>query len=107
MKHVFTASTMSADQEIVKTLLEEANIPSMIRNEHLAMALGELAPSDCSPEVWIMNDEDYPRAREIVDALRNAKVETPEDWTCPDCREPIEGQFTSCWNCGSERNSDA
>ena len=105
MKHVFTATTMSADQEIVKGLLNEANIPCMIRNEQLAMALGELAPSDCSPEVWILNDEDYPRAREIVEALRNARVETCDAWICPGCGEGIEGQFTSCWNCGSERSA--
>jgi hypothetical protein len=76
MKHVFTATTMSADQEVVKGLLEEANIPCMIRNEQLAMALGELAPSDCSPEVWILNNVDYPRARAIVEALRNSREET-------------------------------
>jgi hypothetical protein len=103
MKHVFTATSMSADQDFVEGLLGEAGIPCMIRNEHLAMALGELAPSDCSPEVWILNDEDYPRAKEIVEALRNAKVETHAAWICPGCGEAIEGQFTSCWNCGSER----
>lgn len=103
MKHVFTATTMSADQDVVKGLLDEAGIPCMIRNEHLAMALGELAPSDCSPEVWILNDEDYPSARDIVEALRNAKVETPDAWNCPGCGEAIEGQFTSCWSCGKER----
>ena len=103
MKLVFTANTMSANQEIVKGLLEKAKIPCIVRNEYLSMAAGELAPADCSPEIWIMNDEDYPRAKAIVDALRNAKVETPDAWTCPNCGEPIEGQFTSCWKCGSER----
>ena len=103
MKHVFTATTMSADQEIVKRLLEEAKIPCMIRNEHLSMALGELAPAQCSPEIWILNDQDYPRAKAIVDAVRHAEVETHDPWVCPDCGEAIEGQFTSCWNCGRER----
>lgn len=102
MKHVFTATTMSADQEIVKSLLEKAKIPCMVRNEHLSMALGELAPSECSPELWILNDEDYPRAKEIVDAWRNAKTETRDPWICR-CGEAIEGQFTSCWKCGRER----
>jgi rubredoxin len=105
MKHVFTATTMSADQEIVKGLFDEANIPCMIRNDQLAMGPGELAPSDCAPEVWILNDEDYPRAKEIVEAVRNAKVEIPDAWTCPSCGEAIEGQFTSCWNCGRERKT--
>ena len=102
MKHVFTATTMSADQEIVKGLLDEAKIPCMIRNEHLSMALGELAPANCSPEIWIQNDEDYPRAREIVDGLRKAEIENHGPWVCR-CGETIEGQFTSCWNCGRER----
>ena len=69
MKYVFTANTMSADQEIVKGLLEEADIPCLIRNEYLSP--GE-APF-ISPELWILNDEDYPRAREIVDAWRERR----------------------------------
>ena len=103
MKRVFTATAMSADQEIVKGLLDEAGIPSMIRNEHLAMALGELAPGDCSPQIWILNDEDYARAKEIVDDLRTSNVKTAQPWICSDCGEAIEGQFTSCWNCGNDR----
>lgn len=103
MKRVFTSNAMSADQEIVKSLLDEAGIPCMIRNEFPSGALSELTPSEASPEVWIMNDEDYAKAREIVDALQNATVEIQEAWSCPGCREEIEGQFTSCWNCGSER----
>ena len=107
MKHVFTANIMSADQEVVKGLLDEASIPCMIRNDQLAMGPGELAPSDCSPEVWILNDEDYSRAREIVETVRNAKVEPSEAWICPACGEEIEGQFTSCWNCGREHHFDS
>jgi hypothetical protein len=102
MKLVFTASAMSADQEVVKSLLEEAKIPCAIRNEYLSMALGELAPSECSPEIWIQNDEDYQRAKEIVDAWRNAEDETHDPWVCR-CGETIEGQFTSCWKCGTDR----
>jgi hypothetical protein len=93
---------MSADQEALKSLLEEAGIPCMIRNEYLSSALSELAPADSSPEVWIMNDEDYPRAREIVNGFRNTGIENRGPWMC-DCGEASEGQFTSCWNCGKER----
>jgi hypothetical protein len=102
MKLVFTANTMSADAEIVKSMLEEAKIPCAIRNEYLSMALGELAPSECSPEIWIQNDEDYLKAKGIVDAWRNAEVETHDSWVCR-CGETIEGQFSSCWNCEGER----
>ena len=94
---------MSADQEIVKDILDDAGIPCMVRNEHLAMAFGELVSSHCSPEIWILNDEDYARANEIVNALRTANAETYDAWTCSGCREAIEGQFTSCWKCGKDR----
>jgi Putative prokaryotic signal transducing protein len=102
MKLVFTANRMSADQEIVKSLLDKADIPCAIRNEYLSMALGELPIGECSPELWILNDEDYPRAKEIVDAWRNVEIEDHGPWVCR-CGETIEGQFTSCWKCGMER----
>ena len=104
MKRVFTANIIAGDQEIVKGLLEKAKIPCTIRNEYLSMALGELAPSECSPEVWIQNDADFSRAAKIVDAWRTAEVEIHDPWTCR-CGEAIEGQFTSCWKCGRERKT--
>jgi hypothetical protein len=104
MKHVFTANTMSADQEIVKRLLEKAKIPCMVRNEYLSMAAGEIPFTPA--ELWILNDEDYPRAKEIVNAWQNAKMENHGPWVCR-CGETVEGQFTSCWKCGRERSGNA
>lgn len=102
MKRVFTATTMSGDQLMLKSLLDDANIPCMIRNENLSTALGELPLAECSPEIWIQNDEDYPRAKEIVDGWRKAEIENHGPWVCR-CGETIEGQFTSCWYCARER----
>jgi hypothetical protein len=102
MKRVYTANTMSSDQEIVKDLLEEANIPCMVRNENLSTALGELPFTECSPEIWIQNDDDYLRATEIVEGWRNAEFEDHGPWLCR-CGETIEGQFSSCWKCGRDR----
>jgi len=102
MKRVYTANVMSADQGIVKGLLDEAAIPCMVRNENLSTALGESPFTECTPEIWILNDSDFDRATEIVDAWRNAEVENPGAWLCR-CGETIEGQFTSCWNCDRDR----
>jgi Putative prokaryotic signal transducing protein len=101
MKYVFTATTLSPDNEMLKSILEKADIPCMIRNEYLSMAAGEIP--FIPPELWILNDEDYPRAKEIVDTWRTAKIENHGPWVCPRCHEEIEGQFTSCWKCGRER----
>jgi hypothetical protein len=102
MRRVYSANILSGDQEIVKDLLEDAKIPCMVRNEHLSMALGELAPSECSPELWIQNDADFFRAMEIVEQWRTSTAENDGPWVCR-CGETIEGQFTSCWKCGSDK----
>jgi hypothetical protein len=106
MKRVFTANTHSGDQEILKDLLEQAEIPCLVRNADLSMALSELTPMESGPEIWILNDEDLPRAGEILGEWRAAAVEDPGPWVCP-CGEALEGQFTSCWKCGRERLKDA
>lgn len=100
MKYVFTATAMGPDFEIIESLLEQANIPCLTRNVPLSMANGLIPHSP--PELWILNDEDYPRAIEIVDGWRNAEVEDHSAWVCR-CGETIEGQFTSCWNCNKDR----
>jgi putative signal transducing protein len=104
MKCVFTATTLvdNADIEILKALLDEGDIACMTRNDQLSAALGEVPHADCLPEIWIMNDEDKPKAQAIVDSWRKAKVKTMSAWVCR-CNETIEGQFTSCWKCGRER----
>jgi len=88
------------NNQMFKSLLEEAGIPCLIRNEYLSVAAGEVP--FIPPELWIVNDEDYPRAKAIVDAYRNAKIEPRDSWVCPGCGEMIEGQFTACWKCGGE-----
>ena len=106
MKYIFAATGKydGADNEMLKGLLEEAGIPCMIRNENLAMAMGELPPSE-SPELWIMNDDDFPRAKEMIESWQNAKPEASDPWVCQRCGETIEGQFTSCWNCGADQKT--
>jgi putative signal transducing protein len=106
MKYLFAPNTMSESSEAdaLKILLEKEDIPCLIRNEHLSMAVGEIPPQECLPELWVLNDVDYPRAYELVEAWRSSPVETHSQWLCSDCGETIEGQFTSCWKCGSQRD---
>ena len=94
----------STDVATLKLLLEEQNIQCLIRNEHLSMAEGEIPLQECLPELWVLNDADYPRAYELVETWRNSPVVTHSQWLCADCGETIEGQFTSCWKCGAQRD---
>ena len=105
MKYLFAPTTMidQASVETLKILLEKEDIPCLIRNEHLSMAMGEIPLQESLPELWVLNDVDYARAHELVEAWRSAPVESHSQWVCSSCGEIIEGQFTSCWKCGRQR----
>jgi hypothetical protein len=107
MKYVFASASILElrDIETLKTLLEDDGIPCLIKNENLSMLAGEGAMQDYLPEIWILNDGDYPRAHKLIEAWRNAPIETHDRWLCPGCSETIDGQFTSCWKCGRERRT--
>ena len=107
MKYLFEATNTidGAYVAILQSSLEAIGIPCMIRNEHLSMAKGEIPITECYPELWILNDDDYARANEMVETWRKSRVQIHDAWPCPHCNETIEGQFTSCWKCGQERQA--
>jgi hypothetical protein len=91
-----------AEIEIVRELIEDQGIDCALRNDNLQMAIGSVSAVDTWPEIWILNDPDIDRAREIFSDWQTGEQDTPP-WTCPECGEEVEGQFTSCWRCSVER----
>jgi hypothetical protein len=82
-----------------KNLLAAEGIETQIRNQHLGSIMGEVPFFETWPQLWVVNDLDFDRAVQLIDA---ANVESPtEPWKCPDCGEVNEGQFSICWRCGS------
>ena len=105
MRRVFSANT-PADEgslQLLQSMLKEASIACMVRNETLSIGKGDIPAPECVPELCIMEDKDYSKAQAIVNEWRRANAEPHASWVCSRCRETIEGQFTSCWKCGSER----
>ncbi len=88
----------------LRALLETRGIACVLRNEFLGGAAGELPPHECSPELWVVDEADWVRARQLVEAETGPVDTTP--WTCPGCGEIIEGQFARCWHCGREAPGD-
>lgn len=83
-----------------RNLLESEGIACRIRNEHLGSIVGEMPFVEVWPELWVMNDLEYDRARQLIDAAITA--ESPgRPWRCAACGEENEGQFGACWNCGA------
>jgi hypothetical protein len=84
----------------IRNILEVEGIRSVVRNEILSSAMGEIPPAECQTEVWVVREEDATRAETI---LRNALSRKSEPaWVCA-CGERSEGQFTQCWRCGAYR----
>ena len=81
-------------------LLTSRGIDCVVRNDFLGGGAGELPPNECWPELWVVDDGDWPQARRLVDE-QLAQAEAPP-WRCPGCGETIEGQFARCWHCGRE-----
>jgi len=81
--------------------LRAAGIDCEVRNTVLSGALGEIPFLECAPQVWIRHALDEARARELITQLRSPVVGDP--WTCEQCGEVLEPQFSQCWHCGAGR----
>lgn len=81
-----------------KNILESEGIACELRNEHLGSVMGEVPFVEVWPQLWVVNDLEFDRAKQLLSA--DAMEESPSDpWTCKQCGEQNEGQFAACWNC--------
>lgn len=53
----------------VKNLLKAEGIDCVVRNEYASSGVGDLSPFETWPELWLIRDEDEPRARELIAEL--------------------------------------
>ncbi len=104
MKKLHTFSLADrAEAGLLKELLEQEGVACLIRNEQLFAALGEIPFLECLPELWVVDDDVWPRARQLlINWFKND--ENAAAWTCPSCGEILEGQFGACWKCGQARD---
>jgi hypothetical protein len=61
---------------------------------------------DTSPSVWVLEDSQIESATVIIkryDSGATGGAGITSSWQCPQCTEHVEGQFTACWKCGTDR----
>lgn len=101
MRRVHVARTL-ADAHIVKDALEGAGFACVVHGEHLVGIQGEVPiDADTLPSVWVPESQAERAIRLVADTQGGPSDES--EWTCPECGEEIEGQFTDCWQCGAAR----
>jgi len=82
-----------------KNILVSEGIPAFLKNEHLGSIIGEMPFLEVWPEVWVENDLDYDRAKQLIDAATILEESPSASWRCTNCGEENEGQFAACWSC--------
>lgn len=87
---------------LLRDILAREGIHCVLRNVQLTAAVGEIPFVECCPELWVIDDEAWPRAKMFVDAWFKKDAVAPA-WSCPQCRETLEGHFGACWCCGTIR----
>ena len=86
----------------LKNVLETEGIRCWIKNELLSRLAGEVPFVDCAMELHLLREEDRPRAESLLEVWRRGEAAKPP-WTCAECGERLEGQFSACWKCGAAR----
>ena len=87
-----------------QSVLESNDIPTFMKNQFGTSGAGELPFVEVVPQLWVLNEVDAGRARELVEGLSNPEnQEQPQAWTCPGCGTSQEAAFTHCWKCSTAR----
>ena len=104
MKRLFVSQSL-VEVESLKELLSTDGILCTMRNQQGSSLAGEVPFVEVFPELWVINDADFDRAKELLEEQGSGdEVEGPT-WVCAGCGEKHVGLFTACWKCGHENDA--
>jgi hypothetical protein len=97
MQRLYSAANLP-EAHLVRGLLMAAGIEARVFNEYASGALGELPFAEVAPLVWIEEERDLIRARQIIATYEHAAA-APGVTRCPACGEESPRDFAVCWHC--------
>lgn len=100
MKLVYTHQSLIMVAQ-AKSSLDQLSIRCVIHNEYASGAMGELAPLDTWPELFVLYDRDEERARIALSYMSSDSAVA--EWTCKACSSINPGSFDICWHCASDQ----
>ena len=86
-----------------KEVLDQAGILCTVKNQQGSSLAGEVPFAEVFPELWVIHDEDYPQAKNLLEDWGKEAASGGSPWTCSRCGEHHTGEFTICWKCGQDR----
>lgn len=105
MRHVYSHQD-HARVGFFKSILDDAGIETFMKND-VSSNTTDLPSLIIAPTLCVVNDEDYDRAREVLNAAVLPPAQASVDWQCAACGETVPGNFDTCWNCGAARDGAA
>lgn len=87
----------------LQNILHNAGVTVTLKNEYAAGASGDLAFLSTWPELWVLEEAEYPKAMKIINDVLNKNHK--DDWLCNQCGEKNSSAFEWCWNCQNENSS--
>lgn len=107
MKRVYVAHNL-IDAYLLQGALETQGIESIVQGDFLWSIRGEIPMTiETCPQVWVINEEDFETAMEIVGDLQFQKTAVAgasvQEWICEKCGVSNEEQYSECWHCGAEQ----
>src|SRR5512145_1321519 len=88
------------DAHILREVLEQSGIEAHVFNENAQSGAGQLPVTEAMPEIWVADERDLARAREVVREFESAPRVTGSV-ACGHCGEDNPANFQVCWNCGA------
>lgn len=98
MIRLYTASDLP-DAYLMLGLLEQHGIEARVFNENAQGGVGEIPFTHAYPEIWLVDERDFTRGRELVDRYQAAETPVAEV-LCAACGERNPDNFEICWHCG-------
>lgn len=89
------------EAHMLRDLLEQAGIKTHVFNENAQGGVGEIPFTHTYPELWLEDEHQLDRARQIIMDFESPATETSSR-QCGHCGELNPGGFQLCWNCGHD-----
>ena len=97
MKEVFRHREL-AMVTIRQSILEEAGIATVLKNEDIAATEASIPPF--WPALYVIENDEKERAITVIrQRLAEMAEGVDEEILCPNCTEPNPGNFDTCWSC--------
>lgn len=92
---------------LCESILQSNGIRTFLRNANISGLAGEVPFASAYPELWVVEDADYPRAVAILSDYRSKPAANGAgDWVCGSCGETVPAAFARCWKCGTASRGD-